>query len=416
MLTGRKYRLELTPGQAEFAETIGGICRSVWNTALEQRREYRRRGAWINYHQQAAELVDAKREHEWLKAAPSHVLQQTLMDLDRACRRHGTWNIHWRGRSGRHRWNPSFRFPDPKQIAVQRLGRKTGRVRLPKLRWVRLRWSRPLGGTLRSATVSRDGAHWFVSFLVEDGHTTPTKHASMSAVGVDRGVAVAVAVSDGTLRDREFRTPGETTRYRRLQQQLARQRKGSVNREKTVAAMRQLRRRERDRRRDFCVWTANRLATRHGLIVVEDLKTRHMTASAKGTIDQPGSNVRQKAGLNRAILDKGWHLFARALENVARYTGAQIVKVPAPYTSQRCSTCRNVDPASRESQAVFRCTTCGHTENADVNAAKNVLADGLSVSACGDLGTSRSVKQEPAGNREELLHQPAAQAVGIPRL
>jgi len=93
VLTGRKYRLAFTPEQAEFAGTIGTICRSVWNTALEQRREYRRRGGWMNYVAQASELADAKTGHEWLKAAPSHVLQQTLMDLDRACREHGTFTV-----------------------------------------------------------------------------------------------------------------------------------------------------------------------------------------------------------------------------------------------------------------------------------------------------------------------------------
>jgi len=162
VLTGRKYRLAFTPEQAEFADTIGTICRSVWNTALEQRREYRRRGVWMNYLAQAGELADAKTEHEWLKAAPSHVLQQTLMDLDRACREHGTFKVRWR--SGR-RWNPSFRFPAGKQITVERLGRRWGGAKLPKLGWVRFRRSRALGGQVRSATVSRDGRHWYVSFL-----------------------------------------------------------------------------------------------------------------------------------------------------------------------------------------------------------------------------------------------------------
>ncbi|MFJ9847617.1 helix-turn-helix domain-containing protein [Kitasatospora sp. NPDC101155] len=90
VLSGRRYRLELDAAQAELCERFGGICRSVWNTALEQRREYRRRGAWMNYVPQAAEPADAKREFPWLKDAPSHVLQQTLRDLDRACREHGT--------------------------------------------------------------------------------------------------------------------------------------------------------------------------------------------------------------------------------------------------------------------------------------------------------------------------------------
>jgi putative transposase len=262
--------------------------------------------------------------------------------------------------------------------------------------------------------VSRDGREWFVSFLVEDGRATPSQHASTTAVGIDRGVAVAVAGSDGTMRDRQFRTPGEHGRYRRLRQRLDRQQRGSVNRRRTIAAMNQIRRRERDRRHDFVSWTSNRLATRNGLVVLEDLRTRNMTRSAKGSREAPGTRVAQKAALNRSILDKGWGQLESALQNVARYTGCHIIKVPAAYTSQRCSACRTVDPDNRESQAVFRCTTCGHEENADVNAAKNVLADGLSVSACGDLGVARSVKQEPVGSREAVPHRSTPALIGIP--
>ncbi|SIJ23457.1 IS891/IS1136/IS1341 family transposase [Mycobacteroides abscessus subsp. abscessus] len=109
MLTGRRFRVEFTAEQAEFAEQIGAACRAVWNTGLEQRREYRRRGAWMNYQPQAKELADAKTEHPWLKDVPGHCLQQALMDLDKACRTHGTFRVHWR--SGR-RWAPSFRFPE----------------------------------------------------------------------------------------------------------------------------------------------------------------------------------------------------------------------------------------------------------------------------------------------------------------
>lgn len=76
MLAGRKYRLEFTPEQAVFADTIGNVCRAVWNTGLEQRREYRRRGGWMNYVQQARELAEAKAEHDWLTDAPGHCLQQ----------------------------------------------------------------------------------------------------------------------------------------------------------------------------------------------------------------------------------------------------------------------------------------------------------------------------------------------------
>ncbi|MFF3911855.1 RNA-guided endonuclease InsQ/TnpB family protein, partial [Streptomyces sp. NPDC001852] len=187
MLSGRRYRLELTAEQAEQCEKFADVCRSVWNTGLEQRREYRRRGAWMKDALQCKELAEAKCEHEWLKAAPSHILQQTLKDLDRACLDHGTFKIRWRSKV---RWSPSFRFPDSKQVTVERLGRTWGRVKLPKLGWVRFRWSRPLGGEIRSVTVSEKSGRWFVSFLVDDGAVTPDLHALPgTAVGVDRGVA-----------------------------------------------------------------------------------------------------------------------------------------------------------------------------------------------------------------------------------
>lgn len=349
----------------------------------------------MNYVPQAAELADAKREHEWLKAAPSHILQQALKDLDKACRVHGTFKVRWRSKS---RWTPSFRFPDKRDIRVERLNRKWARVRLPKLGWVTFRWTRHPGSEIRSATVSRKGAHWFVSFLVEDGMLTPEHHAG-TPVGIDRGVVVAATTSTGHFHDREFTTAGEKTRYRRLQQRLARTRKGTTNRRKTIASMNRIMGRVTSRRTDFTAWTANRLTARHNVIVLEDLRIRNMTASAKGTKEQPGRNVKQKTGLNRAILDKGWYRLELAIRNAARSTATQVVLVHPAYTSQTCNRCRHVDSKSSESQAVFVCTACGHRDHADVNAAKNILAAGLAATACGDLAVGRSVKQEPAAPR-----------------
>jgi putative transposase len=130
MLTGRRFRVDFTNEQAEYSEQIAAACRAVWNTGLEQRREYRRRGAWMNYKPQAAQLADAKAEHPWLAAAPGHCLQQTLMDLDKACRTHGTFRVRWRSA---RRWRPSFRFPEGNKMVVEKLNRRHARVKLPKL-------------------------------------------------------------------------------------------------------------------------------------------------------------------------------------------------------------------------------------------------------------------------------------------
>ncbi|MFU8872771.1 RNA-guided endonuclease InsQ/TnpB family protein [Micromonospora sp. SL4-19] len=233
MLTGRRYLLGFTDEQADYARQVGAACRAVWNTALEQRREYRRRGAFIGYNEQARQMAEAKKDPDcaWLADAPSHTLQQTLRDLDRACKTHGTWKVRWRSKS---RTAPSFRFPDPDQIGVRRLNRRWGEVRLPRFGQVRFRWTRPLDGTIRNATVSRDGGRWYISFCVEDGVTEAAPNGK-PPVGVDRGVAVAIATSDGDLRDREFVTPGEAARLKRLQQRLSRSLRQTCNACKHVA-------------------------------------------------------------------------------------------------------------------------------------------------------------------------------------
>jgi len=211
MLAGRRFRAELTEAQEGLAQQTADVCRAVWNTGLEQRREYRRRGAWMNYEQQAHELVEAKEEHTWLAEVPAHCLQQALRDLDEACRTHGTFKVRWRSA---RRLRPSFRFPEGSSMKVEKLNRRKSQVKLPKLGWVKFRASRSLeGDAIRSATMTREGKHWFVSLLVDDGIATPAEHAvPETAVGVDRGVVVAVATSAGDLLDQVFTTPAEQQR------------------------------------------------------------------------------------------------------------------------------------------------------------------------------------------------------------
>jgi putative transposase len=394
MLVGRRYRLALAPEQSAYAERVAGICRVVWNAALEQRRAATKQhhSHQPTYASQCRELAEAKATEPWLSEAPSHCLQQTLRDLDRARRQHGVWRVHWRGK---RRWAPTFRFPDPAQIGqVQRLGRHMGEVRLPKLGPVRFRWSRPLGGAVRTATVLRDGRHWYVAFCVEDGVLGLLPNG-LPPVGVDRGVVLPVATSEGEcFRFAGFR-PDEERRLKRLGRRLARQRKGSTRRRQTVAAIGRLHQRARRRRDDFCHQTAHRLTTRHGLVVVEDLRVVNMTASGRGTVEQPGRQVRQKGGLNRAVLDKSWGRLRSALDWHGRKHGCEVVSVPAAYTSQTCSACGHRAAESRESQADFCCIACGFAVIADVNAAKVILAAGLAVSGRGGCAVGPPMKRQP---------------------
>jgi putative transposase len=133
------------------------------------------------------------------------------------------------------------------------------------------------------------------------------------------------------------------------------------------------------------------IARRFDVIRVEALQIKAMTRSAKGTPENPGRNVRAKAGLNREILRSGWGLLVRRLEDKAP---GRVEKINPQYTSQRCSACGQVDRDSRESQAVFRCTACGFAGHADVNAAINIAA-GHAATARGGDGITRPVNREP---------------------
>jgi putative transposase len=174
--------------------------------------------------------------------------------------------------------------------------------------------------------------------------------------------------------------------------------RGSNRRKRVKLAIAGLRARETDRRKDWAEKASTDIARRFDVIRVEYLQISNMTRSAKGTGENPGRNVRAKAGLNRGILRSGWGLLVRRLEDKAP---GRVEKIKPQFTSQRCSACRQVDPESRESQAVFRCTACGFACHADVNAAKNIAA-GHAVTARGGDGVARPVNREP-----HLLLQPA---------
>ena len=417
MLVGRRFLARFTPDQLAYADEVAGICRAVWNTGLDQRRQYRQRRAWINYPQQAKELAETKLDPDfaWIARAPSHCLQQTLMDLDKACRVHGTWKVRVRSKA---KWSPSFRFPVGKHMRVHRLSKRWAQVNLPKFGQVRFRWTREMGGTIRSATLTRDGVHgdWYISILVEDGILEATADPALPAVGIDRGVVVALALSDGRMLDKDFTSTGEQAAIVRLQQQAARQhgprvpgtrgRKGRRAPSKrwlgTQARIAKKLAKQRRRRDDFTAKAASTLTRSNSMIAVEDLRVTKMTKRAAPKTDpaQPGvflpNRAVQKSGLNRAILGKGWGKFLHTLHHQARYTGTRIILVPAAFTSQRCHQCQHVSAGNRESQASFRCTRCSWHGNADTNAALNILAAGLAVTGRGSPDPSGSVNHQAA--------------------
>ena len=188
---------------------------------------------------------------------------------------------------------------------------------------------------------------------------------------MDRGVTVAVALSTGEMTSPVGLSVKEAERLLRLQRRLARARRGSNRRRKVRTLIGQLKARDADRRKDWVEKTTTGLARRFDVIRVENLNVKAMTRSARGTMENPGRNVAQKAGLDRGILKSGWGLLAARLEQKA---SGRVEEMKAAYTSQTCNPCKHIASASRKSQATFVCVACGHRANADVNAAANIAA------------------------------------------
>ena len=389
-----RYRLLPTPAQEAVLRDHCAHARYVWNLAVEQHMPWRPgRASAPGYLEQCRQLTQARAEHPWLAAGSQTVQQQALRDFTRAMAAffdpgHPAGRPSWR-KAGR---DEGFRITGRRgrQWDVRRVSRKVGQVWVPKAGWVRFRWSRAVPPGVKSYRVTRDRAgRWHVAFAVIPAPVPAPGNGQ--AVGIDRGVAVSAALSTGELLHAPALTARERRRLRRLQRRLARARRGSNRRSRVKHAIATLKARETDRRKDWAEKVSTGIARRFDVIRVEDLQIGNMTRSARGTRENPGRNVRAKAGLNRGILGSGWGLLVRRLADKAP---GRVEKVRPAFTSQRCSACGHVDAKSRQSQARFACTACGFACHADVNAARNIAA-GHAVTARGGDGVTRPVNREP---------------------
>jgi transposase len=370
-------------------------ARYVWNLALEQWSMWNRdKGPSPGYVEQARQLTEARADFDWLRAGSQTVQQQALRDLDRAIKnfyagshRRPTWR-----KAGLHE---GFRIVGGQASRIVKLSRKWGAVLVPKVGWVRFRLSRAFPDA-KSYRVTCDRAdRWYLAFaVIPDPLPAP---GTGEVVGVDRGVSVSAALSTGELLACPGQSEREAVRLKNLQRRLARCRRGSNRRRGVKAAIAKLHARAADRRTDWVEKTSTDLARRFDVIRVEDLRIAQMTRRPKPKPDpeRPGAYLpnrrRSKAGLNRGILANSWGALVRRLEHKA---AGRVERVNAAHTSQTCSTCGHCAPENRQSQAVFRCTACGHELNADVNAARNIAA-GRAVSARREMPVRVSSTREP---------------------
>ncbi|MHB8263067.1 MAG: RNA-guided endonuclease InsQ/TnpB family protein [Acidimicrobiales bacterium] len=417
--TAIRYRAYPTVEQVELARRIGGSCRLVKNLAKEQRDlavqfHVKNNPGYVTQVANLKELRDDPSVAPFLKGTPSQILQQALRDTDQAYRR------FFRKEAKYPNWTKrgsGYSFRIPQHVQFRSISDRFGEVRLQGLKWVRVRVHRPVAGSkIKSATyVEEPDGKVFISLLIERHHRQPTKSKTgdssfATAVGVDRGVVVAAATSDGDLMNRDIWRPKEKERLKCLQQSKARKIEArrienirrakfgketlrkSRNEERIDQGIASMYARSRRRRKDFCEQVSTSLAKNHSLIVFEDLKIDNMTASAKGTTEEPGRNVAQKAGLDRAILDKGWGMLKTRTECKVKRYGHSTLDVPAPYTSLTCPvpSCGYASKSNRVNRDLFVCEHCGHSGHADTVAAKNILGRGIELVFAGGVPVEAS--------------------------
>jgi putative transposase len=369
---GFRYRLRPTAAQAQILREWIGTNRFVYNLALEQRRDFwrqymRQTGKPLTWAQQSLELTELRAQVDWIAAVPRCALEQSLRDLDKA------FANFFRGsgfpRPRRRGDDDTIRIP-ASEAALQALNEKWSAIRIPKLGLVKFRDTRPLAGRFLSATITHRDGVWYVAL----GQELPAGavESRCGSVGIDRGVAQTLTLSTGeALQAPAMSALSVSTKVAR--RKLSRRLRGSGRYRSQRRKLSRLTAKAARVRSDWTHRVSRQIADRFGLVAIEALNVKAMTASAAGTLEAPGRNVRQKAGLNRSILEQCWGQFAQRLAYKIDERGGVLISVPAAYTSQTCAGCGVVDARSRKSQAVFACVHCDHTDNADVNAAKEIL-------------------------------------------
>lgn len=375
---GLRFDLAPTPEQEVQFRQNAGVVRLVYNLALEQRRDHwrayhRAHGKHISIASQCRELTALRAQHDWIANISITCQQQALRDLDRA------YSNFFKGIAAypaprRKGLGDSFRFQG-REIETRKLNRRWSEVRLPKIGWIRYRDTRLIRGTLKNVTVSHDALGWRVSFACMIEHDVPAN--DLPSVGIDRGVANTLALDTGELLSLPIeRLSVLDRRHRKAQRLQARRKRGSKRHAKARQQANRIKAKVARIRRDWHHKAALGIARRFGTVVLEDLRIGNMTASAAGTVENPGTNVAQKRGLNRSILNQGWHQFEVLLGYKLEERGGRLVKVDPSWTSRTCSACGAVHHANRKNQAEFACLSCGVEEHADINAARVIKRRG----------------------------------------
>ena len=401
---------------AKIAQTAGA-ARWVWNRVLADTQEQYRRHCdterfceetligmlferpakpSLSFFSLGKRFTALRAQTPWLQALPfapvRHVLKYQADAWKRAFADPKAGRPKFKARRG----DDSFTVPQNVKVRTDSITGIT-RMWVPKIGWCVLRrsggnpYEAPYAGSAcepKQAVIKRVLGKWYCTVCYEVPDALVSSADNGLSVGLDRNCGQAAA-SDG----RMFEAPDLSrleARKRRYQRMMCRRKKGSKRRALARHRCAKTQRRIAMARANWHHHVSRDLAGGYGTVVIEALKTKNMTASARGSVERPGKNVKGKAGLNRSILATGW----AGLGAQIGYKAATVIEVDPAYTSQTCRACGHVAAQNRRTQSEFECVACGHQGNADVNAALNILARGTGATGRGGGAVRRPVKRQ----------------------
>ena len=377
MLVRKAFKFELMSNgeQTRKMKQFAGCSRFVFNKALAyQNEQYQQDNSFkFSYNKLANLLPQWKQEFVWLKDCNAQTLQQSLKDLERSFKNFFAKRADF-PKFKRKGSKESFRFPQG-----CKLEQHNNRIWLPKIGWVRYRNSCNVSGSLKNVTVGRKCGKWYVSIQTEFEQEIAQPNGG--EIGIDMGIVRFATLSDGTFFEPVNAFKTLKGKLAKLQKQFKNKTKFSKNWRKLKAKISKLYHKIANVRKNHLHQISSTISKNHAIVYVEDLQVANMSKSAKGNAEQHGRNVRQKSGLNRAILDQAWSEFKRQLDYKLVWNGGHLVAVPPQNTSRCCPACGHTSKDNRQTQANFECVECGYRNNADVVGAINVLKRGQELLA-----------------------------------